>query len=90
MNLPNAGGRHAEGSRYKLPSTGAQGKHSMSNTRPGYFRLPAAELGADLIFVPTYTRGLSVMELALWAKEHGFGQVAYIPGKSKPDTGVEA
>lgn len=61
----------------------------MSTTRSGYFRLAAAELGADLIFVPSYTRGLSAMELALWAKEHGFGPVAYVPAKSKPNTGVE-
>ena len=48
------------------------------------------EIGATLIFVPAYTQGLSVLELTLWAQKHGFGDMAYIPAKPKPNTGVEA
>ena len=56
----------------------------MANFRPGYFRLPSAEVGATLIFVPAYTGGISALELALWAKEHGFGDIAYVPARAKP------
>ena len=62
----------------------------MPTTRSGYFRLPSTELGATLIFVPAYTKGLCALELAQWASEHGFGEIAYIPAKSKRNTGVEA
>lgn len=66
------------------------GEHSMATIRPGYFRLPPTELGATLIFVPAYTRGLSVLELTLWAQGRGFGEIAYVPAKPKLDTGVQA
>lgn len=62
----------------------------MATIRPGYYRIPPAEIGATLIFVPAYSRGISVLELAVWAKGHGFGEIAYIPAKSKPRVGVEA
>ena len=58
--------------------------------RPGYFRLPPTEVGATLIFVPAHTRGLSVLELTLWAQQHGFGDIAYIPAKATKTEGVEA
>lgn len=72
----------------------SQGDTFMATIRPGYFRLPPLELGATLIFVPTYIKGLSAMELALWASTHGFGDMAYIPAKAirKPvlEIGVQA
>lgn len=66
----------------------------MVTIRPGYFRIPPVELGATLIFVPAYVKGLSAIEIAIWAKGHGFGDIAYIPAKAirkpVPETGVQA
>lgn len=45
----------------------------------GYFRMPAEEIGATVIFIPQFTRGLAVLEIALWGKQHGFGEIAYVP-----------
>lgn len=62
----------------------------MAQLRPGYFRLPPAEIGATLIFLPKYTPRVAVVDLARWAKPYGFNHVAYVPARSMADTGAEA
>mgnify|MGYP006935498750 CR=1 FL=1 len=58
--------------------------------RPGYFKLPPTEIGATLIFVPSYTRGLSALELARWGQTHGYGKVEYIPASRSVPVEVHA
>lgn len=55
----------------------------MATIRPGYFRLPPAELGATLIFIPQHVKGLNALEIARWARGHGYGDIFYIPAKAK-------
>jgi len=53
----------------------------MPHTVTGYFRMPPAEIGADLIFVPHFTANLSALEIAEWARRNGYGALTYIPSK---------
>lgn len=78
------------GAATNSPRLASLGGNRMPAIRPGYFRIPPVELGATLILVPAYTGGLSALEMTLWARNHGFGDIAYIPAKAKPDTGVHA
>lgn len=51
----------------------------MATFRTGYFRLAPAEIGATLIFPPSFVGAIRCEELTLWARAHGFEQIAYIP-----------
>ncbi len=62
----------------------------MGEKVPGYFRMPPAEIGATLIFVPRFTKGVCAIELAMWGKDNGFGDIAYVPAKVKKEQVVNA
>lgn len=62
----------------------------MSHLRPGYFRLPPNEIGATLVFIPAFSKGLSAAEIALWARGHGYGELKYIPAKAVANAEVRA
>lgn len=57
----------------------------MSHTITGYFRMPPAEIGADVIFIPRFIVGLSALEIATWGRRHGYTSLAYIPSKVVPE-----
>src|SRR4051812_29401155 len=85
----NQGGCHAEGSPTNSPRRHRTGEHTMP-LRPGYFQLPPAEIGATLILVPAFVKGTAVLDLTLWARQHGFGDITYIPAKHIEEIGASA
>lgn len=62
--------------------------------RTGYYRMPSLYANeADVIFVPTFTRGLSTVELATWGQRIGYGQLEYQPAraiKEEPNAAAQA
>lgn len=62
----------------------------MSHTITGYFRMSPAEIGADLIFVPKFTMGVSALQLAVWGKEHGYVLPSYVPTKHVKEKPADA
>ena len=56
----------------------------MTRMRLGYFRMPpvARPRDAVLIFIPSFARCISAVELAMWGQENGYGDIVYVPAKA--------